>query len=191
MKCSGKHDTTWTIPRSITFSPLHFMLYRGKSISFGTVQGGLRRRGGIFLNIFFICFTLYYNFMNILKFKDKKKIWTKNALTVQIFTNLPNHPIFHSEERLVNFVRGGEGFVGLSILVVHVHCYIVESYKKIYTEEKAQVVAGVWGTEFFKFLDVLAILHHKWMKKRMNCTRIIWRIGWIHPILKTVIVKDT
>ena len=38
MKCSGKPDTTWTIPRSITFSPLHFMLYRGKSITFGTVK---------------------------------------------------------------------------------------------------------------------------------------------------------
>ena len=31
MKCRGNHDTTWNIPRSITFSPLHFMLYRGKS----------------------------------------------------------------------------------------------------------------------------------------------------------------
>ena len=39
MECSGKHDTTWNIPRSITFSPLHFMLYRGKSISYGTVDG--------------------------------------------------------------------------------------------------------------------------------------------------------
>ena len=38
MKCRGKRDTTGTIPRSITFSPLHFMLYRGKSITFGTVQ---------------------------------------------------------------------------------------------------------------------------------------------------------
>ena len=37
MKCNGKHDTTWNIPRCITFSPLHFMLYRGKFISFGTV----------------------------------------------------------------------------------------------------------------------------------------------------------
>ena len=34
MKCSGKHDTTWNFPRSVTFSPLHFMLYRGKSIYF-------------------------------------------------------------------------------------------------------------------------------------------------------------
>ena len=38
MKCRGKPDTSWTIPRSITFSPLHFMLYRGKSIIFGTVR---------------------------------------------------------------------------------------------------------------------------------------------------------
>ena len=37
MKCRGKRDTTWTIPHSIRFSPLHFMLYRGKSITFGTV----------------------------------------------------------------------------------------------------------------------------------------------------------
>ena len=26
MKCRGKHDTIWNIPRSITFSMLHFML---------------------------------------------------------------------------------------------------------------------------------------------------------------------
>ena len=37
MKWRGKRDTTWNIPRSITFSPLHFMSYRGKSITFGTV----------------------------------------------------------------------------------------------------------------------------------------------------------
>ena len=37
IKCFGKHDTTRNIPRSITFAPLHFMLYRGKLISFGIV----------------------------------------------------------------------------------------------------------------------------------------------------------
>ena len=39
MKSRGKRDTMYTlnIPRSITLSPLHFMLYRGKSITFGTV----------------------------------------------------------------------------------------------------------------------------------------------------------
>ena len=37
MKCRGKRDTPWNIPRSIWFTPLHFMLYRGKSITLGTV----------------------------------------------------------------------------------------------------------------------------------------------------------
>ena len=37
MKRRGKRDTTWNIPRSIKFSHLHFILYRGKSIAFGTV----------------------------------------------------------------------------------------------------------------------------------------------------------
>ena len=37
MKCRGKYDTAGNIPCSITFSPLHFMLYREKSITFGTV----------------------------------------------------------------------------------------------------------------------------------------------------------
>ena len=41
MKCRGKHDTTWNIPRNITFSPVHFMLYRGKWITFGTVYFSL------------------------------------------------------------------------------------------------------------------------------------------------------
>ena len=32
MKCRGKPNTTWNIPRSIMFSPLYFMFNRGKSI---------------------------------------------------------------------------------------------------------------------------------------------------------------
>ena len=38
MKCRGKRDTRWNNPHSIKFSPLHFMLYRGKSITFVTVH---------------------------------------------------------------------------------------------------------------------------------------------------------
>ena len=38
IKSRGKRDTTWNSPRSITFSQLHFMLYRGNSINFGTVK---------------------------------------------------------------------------------------------------------------------------------------------------------
>ena len=37
MKSRGKRDTAWNIPSSITFSPLHFMLHRGKPITFVTV----------------------------------------------------------------------------------------------------------------------------------------------------------
>ena len=34
MKCRGKRDTAGNIPRGITFSPLQFTIYRGKSIFF-------------------------------------------------------------------------------------------------------------------------------------------------------------
>ena len=44
---------------------------------------------------------------------------------------------------------------------------------KTYTEEKAKVVAVVWGTQFNPFLAVLAILHQNDMKKRTICTRMI------------------
>ena len=46
MKCRGTPDTTWNIPRSITFSLLHFMLYCGKLIIFGTVYDA--QRGNVF-----------------------------------------------------------------------------------------------------------------------------------------------
>ena len=44
-------------------------------------------------------------FNHFLKTKNKKKNF-----------NLQNHPTFHSDDRLVNFVREREFFVGLSIL---------------------------------------------------------------------------
>ena len=48
------------------------------------------------------------------------KLKTKNnSLYVQMFTILQNHTTFHSEERLVNFVKGRECFVGLSILLIY------------------------------------------------------------------------
>ena len=56
---------------------------------------------------------LFYdtNFMNTLKLCDFFK--------TSIFYILLNHPTFHSEERLVNLVKGRECFVGLSILLVY------------------------------------------------------------------------
>ena len=38
---------------------------------------------------------------------------------VHIFFNQQSHPIFHSEQRLVNLVRRIEWSVGLSILLVY------------------------------------------------------------------------
>ena len=50
---------------------------------------------------------------------------------------------------------------------------ITEQSRRIYTEEKAKVVAAVLGTEFIQFVAALVILHKDYMKKRMNCTRMI------------------
>ena len=55
--------------------------------------------------------------MIIFKTKNNKQ---NNLLTVDIFFNLQNHPAFHSEERLVNLVRGKECFVSQSILLAYV-----------------------------------------------------------------------
>ena len=68
---------------------------------------------------------------------------------------------FHLEERLVYLVRERECFVGLS------------HKRGINIEEKAKVVAAVWGTAFIQFLATLAVLHQVDMKKMMNCTRTI------------------
>ena len=42
--------------------------------------------------------------------------------------------------------------------------------RRIKTEEKAKVVAVVWGTEVIQFLASLASLHHDDLKKKMNST---------------------
>ena len=42
----------------------------------------------------------------------------------------------------------------------------------------------MWGEEFINFLDALAVLSWIILNNRMNCTRKIWKKGWIHPIIK-------
>ena len=37
--------------------------------------------------------------------------------------------------------------------------------RRIYTEDKAKVVAAVWGTYFIQFLAALAIFHQDYLKK--------------------------
>ena len=46
--------------------------------------------------------------------------------------------------------------------------------RRLKTEAKAKVVTSVWGSDFIQFLE----------EEIMNCTRLIWRKGWIHPILQ-------
>ena len=48
-----------------------------------------------------------------------------------------------------------------------------EFRRRIKKEEKAKVVAAIWGTEIIKFLAALAVLHEDDLKNRMNCTRMI------------------
>ena len=66
--------------------------------------------GNIYVDLSLLVLLKITNFMN------KKTLNDSNSLTVQIFFHLLNQPTFHSEERLVNFVRGGEWFVGLSFI---------------------------------------------------------------------------
>ena len=45
--------------------------------------------------------------------------------------------------------------------------------QRIKTEEKAKVVAVVWGTYLIQFLALLANLHQDDVKNSTNCTRTI------------------
>ena len=57
----------------------------------------------------------------------------------------------------------------------------------IYTEDKAKVVAAVWGTELIQCLAKIAILHFDDLKKRMNSSYSSNYLGAIHPILQIVL----
>ena len=52
-------------------------------------------------------------------------------------------------------------------------------------EEKAKVVAAIWGTEFIKFHAALTILHHNENENRMNSSFSSYHTGAIHPIFKS------
>ena len=63
--------------------------------------------------------------------------------------------------------------------------------RKIETEEKAKVVvAAAWGAESLHFFAALAILPQDDLKNRMNCTRTMWRTGWMHPFLQIILVLN-
>ena len=46
----------------------------------------------------------------------------------------------------------------------------------IYTEEKATVIASIWGEEFINFLTTLAVLPRTIMNNRLKSTRMILNI---------------
>ena len=50
--------------------------------------------------------------------------------------------------------------------------------RRIKTEEKAKVVAAVWGTELIQLLGTLAILHTDDLKKEMNSSYSVFFISW-------------
>ena len=59
---------------------------------------------------------------------------------------------------------------------------------RINTEEKAKIVAAVWGTEFIQFLAALAILDFRTiLKNRMNSSFSSNHPGAIHPILQIIL----
>ena len=59
--------------------------------------------GNISVDMYFFILLYNANFMDKLKFKERKKFIDR-----KFFFILQNHPTFHSEERLVNLVRGRE-----------------------------------------------------------------------------------
>ena len=80
-----------------------------------------------------------------------------NSLTVcTIFFNLQNHPTFHSEERLVNLVRGRECFVGLSILLV----YTVAAHISNIDAELGVLVRSNLGVANVRVYDIFIFLEY-------------------------------
>ena len=59
----------------------------------------------------------------------------------------------------------------------------------LYTEEKAEVVAAVWGTAFVQFLTMLAILHQDDLKNRIHSSSSFYHPGAIHSFLHTIWVQ--
>ena len=80
MKCRGKPDTTWTIPCSITFSSLYFMLFRGQCIP-------LFRRGfAIMSYCFSILATRYQREIAIAREKNQMPTSTIKLVFIHIKT---------------------------------------------------------------------------------------------------------
>ena len=72
-----------------------------------------------------------------------------------------------------------------------IYLYIDYTHRiRIYTEEKAKAVAGVWGTKCIQFLVALAILHQVNLKNRMNSSFSSYHSGAIHPFPHIILVSE-
>ena len=70
-------------------------------------------------------------------------------------------------------------------------CWSYTKKKELYTEEKAKVVAAVWGTKLIQFLASLASLHQPVLKKVMKSSFSSYCSGAIHPIPKIFLVQNS
>ena len=62
--------------------------------------------------------------------------------------------------------------------------------KRINTEEKPKVVTAVWGMEFIKHSCRASCFELGRFEKRMNCTRMIWRKGWIYFLFFKIVLMQ-
>ena len=88
---------------------------------------------GIFLEICLCLFSfiILTSWTNLNSMTFWKTILKNNSLTVKIFFNLQNYPIFRSEERLVNLVKGRECFAGQSIIMAKTRFNLLSSLSKV------------------------------------------------------------
>ena len=68
-------------------------------------------------------------------------------------------------------------------------CTFLYQRRRVKTEEKAKIVAAIWGTEFIQFLAAVAVLHQDDLKKEMNSFYSLFLPGAIHPIIHIVLVQ--
>ena len=67
----------------------------------------------------------------------------------------------------------------------------VSHRRRINTEEKAKVVAAIWGTECMQFLVALAVFHQVDLKNRMNLSFSSYHPSAIHPFLHVILVQNS
>ena len=70
----------------------------------------------------------------------------------------------------------------------------IEERRRIYAEDKAKVVADIWGPEFIQFLAAaLTILnmHQDDLKNRMNSSSFSFHPGAINCSLNIILVQNS